>query len=393
MSKLVACGGGDPDDVRTARGRRRRLPRRSRAATSTTSSGSSTRWDKIRLEQEGVDVATIPFIDHTDCIPDWYTPMLATTEKELDQRGEVLERFMRATRRGYQGAMADPAARGRRAHRRRRPRSTPTWSGPAPSTSPPATRRTRPTGAARTARCGRGSPRSSRRPAWSTRTSTSRPPSRTTCCEPPAGSPSPGSAHTLPRTGAGGGRRCGPVGPHGRARDVRQHRRTQRVREEHAAPGAGRRADARRRGTATIDDAGRPRPARARLRTWPRRTCCCRGGGRSTTRSSAASSTARTGPRPGRGRRPRSTGSASPGSSRRGRTSSAAGCDSGSPSSAPSCSDATCCCSTSPSAPWTRSPGRTWSRGWPRCGRPTGGPPCSSPTTWRRRCCCPTGSR
>ena len=43
--------------------------------------------------------------------------MLAMTEKELDQRPEVLERFMRATCRGYQGAMADPAPRPR-AHRR-----------------------------------------------------------------------------------------------------------------------------------------------------------------------------------------------------------------------------------------------------------------------------------
>jgi len=107
VSKLAACGGGDPDEVRTAEvgdvDYRVGLERGQYDFVWIFDA-----WDKIRLEQDGVDVATIPFIDHTDCIPDWYTPMLATTEKELDQRGEVLERFVRATRRGYQGAMADP---------------------------------------------------------------------------------------------------------------------------------------------------------------------------------------------------------------------------------------------------------------------------------------------
>ena len=35
-------------------------------------------WDRLRLEQAGVDVTTIPFLDHDDCIPDWYTPLIAT---------------------------------------------------------------------------------------------------------------------------------------------------------------------------------------------------------------------------------------------------------------------------------------------------------------------------
>jgi ABC-type nitrate/sulfonate/bicarbonate transport system substrate-binding protein len=67
-------------------------------------------WDKIRLQQQKVAVSTIPFIDHTDCIPDWYTPMMATTEKELQQRRPVLKRFMQVTKRGYQAAMHDPDA-------------------------------------------------------------------------------------------------------------------------------------------------------------------------------------------------------------------------------------------------------------------------------------------
>jgi ABC-type nitrate/sulfonate/bicarbonate transport system substrate-binding protein len=107
VSKLVTCGGGEPDDVRFAEvgdvDYRVGLERGQYDFVWIFDA-----WDKIRLEQEGVDVATIPFIDHTDCIPDWYTPMLATTEEELDGNRELLAQFMDVTRRGYQEAMSDP---------------------------------------------------------------------------------------------------------------------------------------------------------------------------------------------------------------------------------------------------------------------------------------------
>jgi ABC-type nitrate/sulfonate/bicarbonate transport system substrate-binding protein len=68
-------------------------------------------WDGIRLaELEGVDVATLPFAEQTDCIPDWYTPLLATSEQVEAERSDDLEAFLAATSRGYQAAMADPAA-------------------------------------------------------------------------------------------------------------------------------------------------------------------------------------------------------------------------------------------------------------------------------------------
>jgi ABC-type nitrate/sulfonate/bicarbonate transport system substrate-binding protein len=107
VSELVTCGGGDPKDVHFAE-----------VGDVDYRVGLESGqydfvwifdgWDKIRLEQQKVAVSTIPFIDHTDCIPDWYTPMMATTEKELQQRRPVLRRFMEVTRRGYQAAMRDP---------------------------------------------------------------------------------------------------------------------------------------------------------------------------------------------------------------------------------------------------------------------------------------------
>jgi ABC-type nitrate/sulfonate/bicarbonate transport system substrate-binding protein len=67
-------------------------------------------WDGIRLEQAGVDTTTIPFDEHFDCIPNWYTPLLATSESLIDDEPEVVAAFMEATTRGYELAASDPTA-------------------------------------------------------------------------------------------------------------------------------------------------------------------------------------------------------------------------------------------------------------------------------------------
>lgn len=67
-------------------------------------------WDKLRLEQAGVDVTTIPFAEHRDCIPDWYTPLIATSTSLVADDPGLVESFIAATARGYQAAIADPAA-------------------------------------------------------------------------------------------------------------------------------------------------------------------------------------------------------------------------------------------------------------------------------------------
>lgn len=110
IERMVECDGGDPSEVEmTEVGEadyRLGLTRDQYDAVWIFDA-----WDGIRLgEVEGLDTETIPFTDHEDCIPDWYTPMLATSEEELDQRPEVLADFMEVTARGYREAMADPQA-------------------------------------------------------------------------------------------------------------------------------------------------------------------------------------------------------------------------------------------------------------------------------------------
>jgi ABC-type nitrate/sulfonate/bicarbonate transport system substrate-binding protein len=68
-------------------------------------------WDGVRLEElDGLDIDRIRFADQTACIPDWYTPVLATSERVETEREADLEAFVAATARGYAAAMADPEA-------------------------------------------------------------------------------------------------------------------------------------------------------------------------------------------------------------------------------------------------------------------------------------------
>ena len=68
-------------------------------------------WDVIRLRDIAkTAVTTIPFRDHLDCIPDWYTPVLVTTEKTLANDPGLVKGFLAATAAGYEMAAADPAA-------------------------------------------------------------------------------------------------------------------------------------------------------------------------------------------------------------------------------------------------------------------------------------------
>jgi len=68
-------------------------------------------WDTVRLREiDGMDVSTIGFRDWFDCIPDWYTPLLATSGKEIKDNPETVRAFVETTARGYAAAMEDPQA-------------------------------------------------------------------------------------------------------------------------------------------------------------------------------------------------------------------------------------------------------------------------------------------
>jgi ABC-type nitrate/sulfonate/bicarbonate transport system substrate-binding protein len=110
LDRLIECDGGDPEALRSvdigAADYRIGLERDQYDVVWIFDG-----WDGIRLRDvEGVDTNRIAFEDHLDCIPDWYTPVLASSAEVQSERGDDLRAFLGATARGYRAAMADPAA-------------------------------------------------------------------------------------------------------------------------------------------------------------------------------------------------------------------------------------------------------------------------------------------
>ena len=59
-------------------------------------------WDVIRARNlEGVEITTLPFIDYTECIPDWYTPVIVAGDDLIAVDPDLVRTFLEVTARGY----------------------------------------------------------------------------------------------------------------------------------------------------------------------------------------------------------------------------------------------------------------------------------------------------
>lgn len=65
-------------------------------------------WQGIQAEQQGIDLNIVMMSDWTDCIPDYYTPVLIASEQTIAQRPEVVRAFLQAVSRGYVFAIENP---------------------------------------------------------------------------------------------------------------------------------------------------------------------------------------------------------------------------------------------------------------------------------------------
>lgn len=66
-------------------------------------------WDAIRYRDlESKEVSSLRFVDHLDCIPDWYTPVLITSESTIADNPDLVRDFLKATAQGYNRAIEDP---------------------------------------------------------------------------------------------------------------------------------------------------------------------------------------------------------------------------------------------------------------------------------------------
>lgn len=65
-------------------------------------------YDTIAAQQQGIALNVFPITDY--CIPDYYTPVIITSEQLIHQHPDLISRFMRATAEGYAYAVAHPHA-------------------------------------------------------------------------------------------------------------------------------------------------------------------------------------------------------------------------------------------------------------------------------------------
>jgi len=65
-------------------------------------------WQGVQAERLGIDLDYIMLADHTDCIPDYYTPIIIASEATVVDRADLARAFVGAVARGYEHAIEQP---------------------------------------------------------------------------------------------------------------------------------------------------------------------------------------------------------------------------------------------------------------------------------------------
>jgi ABC-type nitrate/sulfonate/bicarbonate transport system substrate-binding protein len=64
-------------------------------------------WDGVQAQIKGYELNTIPL--YGSCVPDYYTPVVIAGEKTIQDKPDIVRRFIAATAKGYDYAIAHPA--------------------------------------------------------------------------------------------------------------------------------------------------------------------------------------------------------------------------------------------------------------------------------------------
>jgi ABC-type nitrate/sulfonate/bicarbonate transport system substrate-binding protein len=65
-------------------------------------------WQGFQAEQQGIDINVVMMKDWFDCIPDYYTPVVITSEDTISNRPDVVRAFTGALSKGYEFAVQNP---------------------------------------------------------------------------------------------------------------------------------------------------------------------------------------------------------------------------------------------------------------------------------------------
>ena len=66
-------------------------------------------WTGVDAGLRGVDLDAIMLVDYLDCVPDYYTPILITSQDMVETQPDVVAAFTQATARGFAVAIERPA--------------------------------------------------------------------------------------------------------------------------------------------------------------------------------------------------------------------------------------------------------------------------------------------
>jgi len=65
-------------------------------------------WQGIQAQQQGIDLDIVMMKDYFDCIPDYYTPVIISSEEIIVKKPEVVRALLEALTRGYNFAIQHP---------------------------------------------------------------------------------------------------------------------------------------------------------------------------------------------------------------------------------------------------------------------------------------------
>lgn len=66
-------------------------------------------WQGIEAKQRGLDIGFVPLSEYFDVVPDYYTPVLITSESLVQNDPRLVKRFVSAVAKGYSYAVGHPA--------------------------------------------------------------------------------------------------------------------------------------------------------------------------------------------------------------------------------------------------------------------------------------------
>lgn len=107
LSSLVRCAGGDPSTIEY-------VPAGTELLAMLQQEQADIVWiyygtQGFQAQRVGIDITYFPLNEYTDCIPDYYTPVIIASESTLAEEPELARDFLRALSRGHRFVIENPS--------------------------------------------------------------------------------------------------------------------------------------------------------------------------------------------------------------------------------------------------------------------------------------------